>query len=153
LNHAGGCDNQPGSGSRDFGRELAFYAPRGVAMDLVYSFFQMIAGGSGLAAGDGPDGGLGLVMSGLAGIAAALAVALIVAVYFRTGYRSARDVVRHGLAATAVLGLLAFVAYDVGHAALAYLGISPSKPEVEFQIRPPKPTAFALADAAIELRI
>jgi hypothetical protein len=114
-------------------------------MDLVHSFFQMIAGSTGLFAGDGPDGGLGLVMSGLAGVAAALAFALILAVYFRTGYRSARDVVRHGLAATAVLGLLAFVAYDVGHAALAYLGINPSKPEVQFQNRPPKATAFALA--------
>jgi hypothetical protein len=120
-------------------------------MDLVYSFFRMIADGTGLLAVDSPDGGLGLVMSGLAGVAAALAVALILAVYFRTGYRSARDVVRHGLAATAVLGLLAFVAYDVGHAALAYLGINPSKPEVQFEIRPPKTTALALADAGIEL--
>jgi hypothetical protein len=121
-------------------------------MDLVSSSLKMIADGSGLMAGDGSDGGLGLVMSGLAGVAAALAVALILAVYFRTGYRSARDVVRHGLAATAVLGLLAFVAYDVGHAALAYLGINPSKPEVEFQIAPPKPSAFALADTRVELR-
>ena len=121
-------------------------------MDLVYSFFQMIAGSTGLFAGDGLDGGLGLVMSGLAGVAAALAVALILAVYFRTGYRSARDVVRHGLAATAVLGLLAFVAYDVGHAALAYLGINPSKPEAGFEIRLPKTGASALADAGIQLR-
>jgi high-affinity Fe2+/Pb2+ permease len=119
-------------------------------MDLVSSFLKMLADGSGLIAGDGPDGGLGLVMSGLAGIAAALAVALILAVYFRTGYRSARDVLRHGLAATAVLGLLAFVAYDVGHAALAYLGINPSKPEAGFEIRPPKTSAFALAVIQVE---
>jgi hypothetical protein len=114
-------------------------------MDLVYSFFQMIADSTGLLAVDSPEGGLGLVMSGLAGVAAALAVALILAVYFRTGYRSARDVLRHGLAATAVLGLLAFVAYDVGHAALAYLGINPSKPEAGFDIRLPE---TALAGAA-----
>jgi hypothetical protein len=101
-------------------------------MDHVFSFFQVIADGTGLLAVDSPDGGFGLVMSGLAGVATALAVALILAVYFRTGYRSARDVLRHGLAATAVLGLLAFAAYDVGHAALAYLGINPSKPEAGF---------------------
>jgi high-affinity Fe2+/Pb2+ permease len=114
-------------------------------MDLILSFLKMVAG-------DGPDGGLGLVMSGLAGVAAALAVALVLAVYFRTGYRSARDVVRHALAATAVLGLLAFVAYDVGHAALAYLGINPSKPEAGFEIRPSKTVATALADTGIERR-
>ena len=119
-------------------------------MDLVSSFLKMIADSGGPVAGDGPDGGLGLVMSGLAGVAAALGVALILAVYFGTGYRSARDVVRHGLAATAVLGLLAFVAYDVGHAALAYLGINPSKPQVQFQNRPPKTTAFALAGGQVQ---
>jgi hypothetical protein len=118
-------------------------------MDLITSFLKMIADNSGLMASDSPDGGPGLVMSGLAGVAAALAVALVLAVYFRTGYRSARDILRHGLAATAVLGLLAFAAYDVGHAALAYLGINPAKPEVE--IRLPKATASALADAGIEL--
>jgi len=121
-------------------------------MDLISSFLKMIAEGSGPVAGDGPDGGLGLVMSGVAGVAAALGVALILAVYFGTGYRSARDVVRHGLAATAVLGLLAFVAYDAGHAALAFLGIYPSKPEAGFEIRLPKPAASALAGAGIERR-
>lgn len=98
-----------------------------------------------------PDGSLGLVMSALAGVAAALAVAIVLAVYFRSGYRSARDIVRHGLVATAVLGLLAFVAYDMRHAALAYLGINPSKPEVEFEIRLPKTAPSALADGQIEL--
>ena len=42
-------------------------------------------------------------------------------VYFHTGYRSARDVTKHGVAAVVVLGLVAFVAYDMRHAALAYL--------------------------------
>src|SRR3954466_9406841 len=82
----------------------------------------------------GPDGGLGMVMSGLAGIAAALAVAIMLSVYFRSGYRSAHDVVKHGLAAAAVFALLAFVAYDMRHAALAYLGINSAKPAVEFEI-------------------
>jgi len=98
-----------------------------------------------------PDGSLGLVMSALAGVAAALAVAIVLAVYFRSGYRSARDIVRHGLAATALLGLLAFVAYDMRNAALAYLGINPSKPEAGFEMRLPKTAASALADSQIEL--
>jgi hypothetical protein len=37
------------------------------------------------------------------------------------------------------------------HAALAYLGINPTKPAVEFEIRLPKATATALADSQIEL--
>jgi len=77
-------------------------------------------------------------MSGLAGIAAALAVAIILTVYFRSRYRSLRDILRHGLAAALVLGLLAFVAYDMRHAALAYLGINATGPAVEFEIRLPR---------------
>ena len=46
-----------------------------------------------------------MLMSGLAGVAAALAVAIVLTVYFRSGYRSRRDIVKHGLAATAVLAL------------------------------------------------
>ena len=77
--------------------------------------------------GDGPDGGLGLIMSGLAGTAAALAVAIALTVYFHTGYRTLRDVVKHGVAAMVALALVAFVVYDMRHAAMAYLGINPSK--------------------------
>ena len=77
---------------------------------------------------DNPDGGLGLVMSALSGVAAALAVAIMLAVYFRTGYRSRRDVLRHSLAAAAVLALLAFVAWDMRHAAMAYLDVNPANP-------------------------
>jgi hypothetical protein len=102
-----------------------------------------------LFAGDNPDGTLGLLMSGLAGVAAALAVAIMLAVYFRSGYRTGRDMVRHGLAAAAVLGLLAFVAYDMRHAALDYLGINPAKPQAGFEIEPSR----ALAPALIESRI
>jgi hypothetical protein len=96
--------------------------------DSVASFLKMIGGGLGLFADDGPDGSLGLLMSGLSGVAAGLAVAIFLTIYFRTGYRSLRDMIKHGLAAAAVLGLLAFVAYDMRHAALAYLGINASNP-------------------------
>ena len=92
-----------------------------------------------------------MLMSGLAGVAAALAVAIVLSVYFRTGYRSPRDVLKHGLAATVVLALLAFVAYDMRHAALAYLGINPAKPAVEFEIRLPKAALTAIADTQVEL--
>ena len=38
------------------------------------------------------------------------------------------------------------------HAALAYLGINPTKPAVEFEIRLPKAALTAVADTQIELR-
>jgi hypothetical protein len=72
-------------------------------------------------------------------------------VYFRSGYRTVRDVVKHGVATLAVLGLLAFVAYDMRQAALAYLGINPSKPAVEFEIRLPKAALSAISDTQVEL--
>jgi hypothetical protein len=123
-------------------------------LEPVTSFFAAIAnslalsfGSLPLFAGANPDGSLGMLMSALAGVAAALAAAIMLAVYFRTGYRSARDMVRHGLAAAALLGLLAFVAYDMRHAALDYLGLSPSKPEVEFRVPQPKAAVTRLAEA------
>jgi hypothetical protein len=120
--------------------------------DSVTSFLKVVGDSTGLSADDSPDGLFGLLMSGLAGVAAALAVAIILTVYFRLRYRSARDIFKHGLAAVAVLGLLAFVAYDMRHAALAYLGINPSKPSVEFEIRLPRSAASAVADTQVELR-
>src|SRR3954452_24625550 len=84
--------------------------------DSVTSLLKMVGAGTGLF-DDSVDGGLGMVMSALAGVAAALAVAIMLSVYFRSGYRSARDVVKHGLAATFAVGLLAFVVYDIRHAA------------------------------------
>ena len=114
-----------------------------VPRSSVVSLFKM--------ADDTPDGVLGMLMSGLAGVAAALAVAIVLTVYFRTGYRSSRDVLKHGLAAAAVLALLAFVAYDMRHAAQAYLGINPAKPAVEFEIRLPKAALAAVADTQVEL--
>ena len=100
---------------------------------------------------DSPDGGLGVIMSALAGIAAALAVAIMLSVYFRIGHRSRRDVLRHGLAACAVFALLAFVIVDLRQAAQAYLGLNPAKPAVEFEIRLPKGTLTSAADTQIEL--
>lgn len=98
------------------------------------------------------DGQLGIWMSALSGVAAALAVALSMTVYFRMAYRTWRDVVRHGLAALAAVALFAFVAYDMRHAALAYLGLNPSGPAVEFEIRMPRETLTAAsADTQIEL--
>src|SRR3979490_2121241 len=113
--------------------------------DSVTSLLKMVADNTGLFADDSPDGALGMLMSSLAGVAAALAVAIMLTVYFRSGYRSLRDVVRHGLAAALVLGLLAFVASDMRHAALAYLGINASNPAVEFEIRLPKGAPSAAA--------
>jgi len=97
------------------------------------------------------DGGLGLVLSALAGTAAALAVALALTIYFHTGYRTAREVMKHGIAAAAALALVAFVAYDMRHAAFDYLGLNPSKPAIEFEIRMPKTDLSAISNAQIEL--
>jgi hypothetical protein len=97
------------------------------------------------------DGQLGLWMSALSGVAAALAVALTLTIYFRMAYRSWRDVLGHGLAALAAAALFAFAAYDMRHAAAAYLGLNPSKPAVEFEIRMPRETLTAASDSQIEL--
>jgi hypothetical protein len=115
--------------------------------DSVTSFLKMIADYTGLFADDSSDGVLGMLMSGLAGVATALAVAIVLIVYFRSG----RDVVRHGLAAALVFGLVAFVAYDMRHAALAYLGINPTKPAIEVEIRLPKAAVSAIAETQVEL--
>ena len=119
--------------------------------DSVTSFLKIIADTTGLFADDSSDGVMGMLMSGLAGVATALAVAIVLTVYFRSRYRSARDVLRHGLAAAAVLSLVAFVAYDMRHAAFAYLGINPTNPAVEFEIRLPKASVSAIADTQVEL--
>ena len=119
--------------------------------DSVTSLVQKVGSSAGLFTDD--DGGLGMVMSALAGIAAALAVAILLSVYFRTGHRSGRDIARHGVAAALVLSLalIAFVAYDMRQAALAYLGINPAKPAIEFEIRLPKVAASEVANSQIEL--
>lgn len=100
----------------------------------------------------GQDSGFDLVMSGVAGAAAALAVALALVIYFHASYRTPREVVKHAIAALLALALAAFVAYDMRHAALAYLGLNPSRPAIEFEIRMPKAELSAISDTQIELR-
>lgn len=111
---------------------------------------NVLSGLTGLLT-ESADGQLGILMSALAGIAAALAVALSLTVYFRTAYRTWHDVLRHSLAMLAAAVLFVFVAYDMRHAASAYLGLNPSKPAVEFEIRMPKETLTTASDTQIEL--
>jgi hypothetical protein len=87
-------------------------------LDPLTSFLKSLAEGTGLLADDNPDGWSGILTSGAAGVAAAVAVAVILLAYFRSKYRSTRDIARHGLAAAMVIGLLAFVAHDMLDAAL-----------------------------------
>jgi hypothetical protein len=101
--------------------------------------------------GDGLDGGLGVLMSALSGTATALAIAIMLTVYIHTGHRTPRDVIKHGLATVIAFGLLAFVASDMRNVALAYLGINPGKPAVEFEIRVPKTNLAVISDTQVEL--
>jgi hypothetical protein len=89
------------------------------------------------------DDRLGVLAPVVAGAATAIAVALAVAIYLASGYRTSRDILRHGLATVLVLGLLAFAAYDMRHTAFDDLGISPPKPAVGLESPLPKPTATA----------
>jgi hypothetical protein len=118
--------------------------------DSVASLLGMIGERTGLF-DDSPDGRLGMVMSGLAGIAAALAVGIAMTVFFRSGYPTVREVAKHGLSMLAVLALVAFVAYDMRQASLAYLDINPSKPAVELEIRLPKAALSAISETQVEL--
>jgi hypothetical protein len=119
--------------------------------ESVSSLLRMISHATGLF-GDSEDGGLGLVMSALAGVATALAVAITLLVYFGHAERSWRDVVKHGVAATVVVALFAFVVYDMRRAALTFLGINPSRPAIEFEIRLPREALTSIADTQVELR-
>ena len=93
---------------------------------------------SGIA-GFWPDFGTGdgtsLLMPALAGIAAATTVALALAVYFQTGYRGYRDMIRHGLVAAIGLLLLAFAIFDMRNAALAHIARSHVQPTAQFEMQ------------------
>ena len=91
------------------------------------------------------------LMSALSGAAAALAVAIALTVYFHSGYRTRRDIIRDGFATVIALGLFAFVAYDMRHAAMAYLGINTSKAAVEFEIRLPRSAWSTITETQVEL--
>jgi hypothetical protein len=119
--------------------------------DMVASLLTLLAGNAGLFPDGSPDGWLGILMSALAGVAAAMATAIILTVHFRSGYRRGGDILRYGLATAAAVGLVAFVAHDIRHATLAYLGINPSNPSIEFEIRLPKAAVSTLADSQVEL--
>jgi hypothetical protein len=116
--------------------------------DLVAPFFKSMSDTAGIWPGQSADGATALVIPALAGIVAAIAVALGLAIYFRTGYRSFKDMVRHGLAAGIGLGLLAIVAYDIRHAAATYLDKATAPPAGEFELRWQKTTERAKAIAA-----
>jgi hypothetical protein len=108
-----------------------------------------------LTGASSPDGGLGLLMSILAGIAAALAVAIMLTVCFGLRHRSLRDPTRRWLAAVLApvlaLGLFAFALSDMRHAAFDFLGINAAKPSVEFEIRLPEAALAAISDTQVEL--
>src|SRR5437762_13511870 len=80
--------------------------------DSVASLLGMIGERTGLF-DDSPDGGLGMVMSSLAGVAAALAASIAMTVYFRSGYRTAREVAKHAPARLALLPLGSCVGYGM----------------------------------------
>jgi hypothetical protein len=116
------------------------------------AFLLKVSDSSGFVGDDIPDSWLGLLMSGLAGIAVALALAIMLTVYWRMEDGGRRHLVRHGLAATFALGLLGFAAHDMRHATEAYLGLNPTKSAVEFEIRMPNTAVAAVADTQVELR-
>jgi hypothetical protein len=121
----------------------------GIPADSFTNFLAALVESTGLVPDHSPDGWQGMVMAALAGAAAAVAVALALTIYFRLRYRTRRDVVRHGFAALAVFALLTFVAYDMRHAALAYLGINPVGPAVEYDMRVPETVKMTTATREI----
>ena len=81
----------------------------------------------------GFDDGGELTMPALAGVSLAITVALMLTIYFQTGYRSHRDMIRHGLTAALGLMLLAIAIYDMRSAALAY--IARARPAATFELQ------------------
>jgi hypothetical protein len=96
----------------------------------------------------GADDGTGLLMPALAGIAAATTVALAMTIYFQTGYRSYRDMIRHGLMAAIGLALLAFAIFDMRNVALAHLATRTVGPSAQFELQWQQTTERARALAA-----
>ena len=95
----------------------------------------MLSGLAGLWPDFGAEDGNGLVMPALAGIAAATTLALALTVYFQTGYRSYRDMIRHGLVAAIGLALLAFAIFDMRNAALAHIAARTVSPSTQFEMQ------------------
>jgi hypothetical protein len=105
------------------------------ATGLLHSLLQSMPDTALISPDQGFDDGTGFLMPALAGIAAAITVALMLAIYFETGYRSYRDMIRHGLTAAAGLSLLAFAAYDMRNVALAHLAPTSARPATQFELR------------------
>jgi len=117
------------------------------ATSLFHALLQSMPDTSAIWSDRGVDDA-GLLMPALAGAAAALTVALMLVLYFQTGYRSYRDMIRHGLAAAFGLSLLAFAAYDMRNAALAHLVKASVSPASEFDQRLRETTERARVIAA-----
>ena len=125
------------------------FDPISTAVAQMTSLFHQLLNSTdaGIWPDQGADGS-GFLMPALAGVAAAVTAALMLAIYFQTGYRSYRDMIRHGLAAALGLILLAFVIYDTRNAALAHIARTQLRPAAEFELQWQKTTARAktLAD-------
>ena len=107
--------------------------------------FNLLSGLAGFWPDFGTDDGTGLLMPALAGIAAATTLALALTIYFQTGYRSYRDMIRHGLVAAIGLLLLAFAIFDMRNAALAQIAKAHVQPTAEFEMQWQTTTARAKA--------
>ena len=77
-------------------------------MDSV-AFLLRVSDSTGFAGDDIPDGWLGMLRSALAGLAAALAIAIMLTVFLRMEDRGRRHLVRNGLAATLAQCICRFV--------------------------------------------
>ena len=112
---------------------------RNAAVEMTSLFHQLLQSMTdttpiwpGQAADDGS-----LLMSALAGVAAAVSVALILVINSQTGYRRYRDMLRLGLVAAlgfCLLALLAFVIYDTRNATLAHIAKAPLRGAAEFHL-------------------
>ena len=96
---------------------------------------SLVSNAAGILPDLSADDGTGLLMPALAGVVAAVTVALALAIYFQTGYRSYRDMIRHGLAAAIGLALMAFVIYDMRNAAMAHLVKTSVEPTAQFELQ------------------
>jgi hypothetical protein len=104
---------------------------------------SLVSGAAGILPDLSADDGTGLLMPALTGVVAAVTVALALAIYFQTGYRSYRDMIRHGLAAAIGLSLMAFVIYDMRNAAMAHLVKTSVGPTAQFELQWQKTTERA----------
>ena len=116
----------------------------------------ILAGTAGLkspAVVESADNWSGVLTSGLGGAAAAIALAIVLTLYFRARYRSPCNIARDLAAASVAIGLLGFAAYDMRHAAFDYLGINLAKPAVEFEIRLPAAAALAVTAGTTQIEL